>query len=101
MGVCQLGLTRPPFQIHCHVTFCLALQAGIAHGRKPPLRLAIIFKPAILHWLMEALAHVVQNYSGFFIARHGKTYAIGTALNRHMATSASIAYVAELTQFNF
>ncbi len=50
---------------------------------------------------MEALAHVVQNYSRFFIARHSKTYTIGTALNRHMATSAGIAYVAELTQFNF
>lgn len=97
----QLGLTRTPFKINLYVAFGLALQAGVAHGRKPPLRLAIIFEPAIFHWLMKTLAHVVEHNSGFVIARHGKTHTIGTALSRHMAASASIAYVAELTQFNF
>ncbi len=97
----QLGLTWPPFKINLYVAFGLALQAGVAHGCNPPVRLAIIFEPAIFHWLMKTLAHVVKHNSRFFVARHGKTHAIGTAFSRHMATSASIAYVAEFTQFNF
>ena len=51
----------PPLKIYLYVAFGLALQAGVAHGRKPALRLAIIFKPAIFHRLMKALAHVVQD----------------------------------------
>jgi hypothetical protein len=94
----QLLLCRPwpPLQIHLYKTFGLALQASVAHGRQPALRLTVIFKPAIFHRLMQALAYVVEHDPGFFVACHGKTYSIGTTVGRHMATSAGIADVAEL-----
>ena len=92
---------RPLLKINLYVAFRLALQAGIAHGRQPPLRLAIIFKPAILYRLMKALAYVVEHDPGFFVACHGKTHTIGTTFGGHMTTSTGITYIAELAQFNF
>ena len=50
------SLSWPLFKINSNIAFGLALQAGIPHGCQPVLRLAIIFKPAILHRLMKALA---------------------------------------------
>jgi len=101
MGVCQLGLTGPPLKIYLYVAFGLALQADVAHGRKPPLRLAIVFKPAILHGLMKTLAHVVQDDPRFFIARHGKPNVICTTIRGQMRTAAGIAHIAEIAQFSF
>jgi len=77
------------------------LQAGIAHGGKPSLRLAIILKPPVLYWLVKALAHIVQDDPGFLVPRHGKTHAIGVTVGRHSTASASIADIAELAQFGF
>ncbi len=101
MGVCQLGLTWPPLKINLYVAFGLALQADVAHGRKPPLRLAIVFKPAIFHRLMKTLAHVVQDDPRFFVARHGKPDVIGTTIGRQVGTAAGIAHIAEVAQFSF
>jgi hypothetical protein len=50
---------------------------------------------------METLAYIVQHDLGVFITGHGKTYTIGVTVSRHMATSAGITDVAELTQLNF
>jgi hypothetical protein len=100
MGQWQLDLTWTPFKINLYVAFGLALKARVAHGRKPSLRLTIIFEPAIFHWLMKALAHVVQDDPQFFIARHGKTHTIGATIGGHMTTSTGITDIAELTQFN-
>jgi hypothetical protein len=50
---------------------------------------------------MKALTYIVEHNPGFFVACYGKAYSIGTTVNRHMATSACIADVAELSQFNF
>jgi hypothetical protein len=97
--LCQLGLTWPPLKINLYVTFGLALQAGVAHGSKPPVRLAIIFKPAIFHRLMTALAYVVEHDPGFFVTCHGKTHTIGTTIGGHMTTSTGITDIAELAQF--
>jgi len=99
--VCQLGLTRPPFEINLYVTFGLALQADVAHGRKPPLRLAIVFKAAIFHGLMKTLAHVVQDDPRFFIARHGKPHVVCTTIRGQVRTAAGIAQIAEIAQFSF
>ena len=99
--MCQLGLTWPPLKINLYVAFGLALQAYVAHGRKPPLRLAVIFKPAIFHWLMETLAHVVQDDPRFFIARHGKPDVVCTTIGGQVRTAAGIAHIAEIAQFSF
>jgi hypothetical protein len=99
--LCQLGLAWPLFKINIYVAFSLALQARIAHGCQPALRLAIIFKPPIFHRLMMAFTHIVQDDPRFFIARHGKTHTIGTTFGGHMTTSTGITYIAELAQFNF
>ena len=101
MGVCQLGLTWPPLKINLYVAFGLALQANVAHGRKPPLRLAIVFKTSIFHRFMKTLAHVVQDNPRFFIARHGKPDVIGTTIGGQVRTAAGIAHIAEIAQFGF
>lgn len=103
MGLSEaiLAFPWPLFKINRNIAFCLALQARIAHGSEPALRLAIIFEPAILNGLMEALANVMENDPGFLVARHGKTNTISTTLSRHAATSARIANIAELPQLNF
>lgn len=100
-GLWRLGLTWPPFKINLHVALCLALQALIAHGRKPPLRMAIIFKTPILHRLVKTLAHVVQDDPRFFVARHGKPDIIGTTIGGQVRTPAGIAKVAEIAQLRF
>ena len=100
-GVCQLGLTWPPLKINLYVAFGLALQADVAHGRKPALRLAIVFKTAILDGLVKAFAHVVQHDPRFFIARHGKPDIIGTTIRGQVRTAAGIAHIAEIAQFSF
>jgi hypothetical protein len=97
----RLSLSRPPLKINLYVTFGLALTAGIVHWRQPALRLAVIFKPAILHRFMKALAHVVEHDPGFFVSRYCKTQTIGTTLSWHVATSAGITYVAEIAQLSF
>jgi hypothetical protein len=96
-----LGLSRPPLKIDGHIAFGLALQAGIAHRAQPFLRLAIVFKAAVLHRLMKALAYVVEHDPGLFVPCQGKTYTIGVTVSRHAAASASIANIAELAQFCF
>ena len=101
MGVCQLGLTWPPLKINLYIAFGLALQADVAHGRKPSLRLAIVFKTAIFHWLMEAFAHVVQYDPRFFIARHGKPDVVCTTIGGQVRAAAGIAHIAEIAQFSF
>lgn len=96
----QLLLCRPwpPLQINLHKAFGLALQASVAHRRQPALRLAIIFKPAIFHRLMKALAYIVQDDPRFFVARHGKPDIIGTTIGRQVGTAAGIAHIAEIAQ---
>ena len=101
MGVCQLGLTWPPLKINLYVAFGLALQADVAHGRKPALRLAIVFKTSVFHWLMEAFAHVVQDDPRFFVTRHGKPNIIGTTIDGQVRTAAGIAHIAEIAQCSF
>jgi hypothetical protein len=97
----QPGLSGPPLKINLYITFGLALKARIAHWRQPVPGSAVIFKPAILHGFMEALAHVVEHYPGFLVACDGKTHTIGTTLRRYMATSTGITQVAEVAQLNF
>jgi len=97
----RLGLSWPPFKINLYVTFGLALQARIAHGSEPSLRLAIIFEPAVLHRFMETLAYVVEHNPGFFVPGQRKPYTIGITVSRHVAASAGIADIAELAQFRF
>ncbi|HSK44820.1 MAG TPA: hypothetical protein VLA83_13135 [Candidatus Binatia bacterium] len=63
--------------------------------------MAIIFKPAILHRLMQALAHIVQDDPRFFIPRHGKPNIIRTTIGGQVSTPAGIAQVAEIAQFGF
>jgi len=91
----------PPFQIHRHKAFRLALQAGIAHGREPILRPAIVFKPPIFLRFMTAFAHVVQNDSRFFVPSHRKTDIIDTTVGRHVRARPGIAHIAEVAQFGF
>ena len=97
----QSSLSWPSLKIYRYITFRLALQAGITHGSKPALRLAIIFKPAIFHRLVESLAHVVEHNPGFFIARDGKADTIRTTIGGHMATATRITDIAELPQLSF
>jgi hypothetical protein len=97
----RLRLSWPSLKIYRYIAFSLALQAGIAHGRRPALQLAIIFKPAIFHRLVESLAYVVENDPGLVIARNGKTDTIRTPISRHMTTAAGIAHIAEIAQFGF
>jgi len=101
MGVCQLGLTWPPLKINLYVAFGLALQAGIAHGCQPILRVAVIFKSAIFHGLMETLADIMQDDPRFFVARHGKPDVIGTTIGGQVGTAAGIAHIAEIAQCSF
>jgi hypothetical protein len=97
----QTGLSWPPLKINLYIALGLALKTGIAHWRQPVLGLAVIFKPAILHGFMEALAHVMEHDPGFLVTCDGKTYAIGTTLSRYMATSTGITQVAEVAQLSF
>jgi hypothetical protein len=97
----HLGLPRPSLKINRHITFCLALQAGIAHGSKPFLRLAIIFESAILNGFMEALADVMEHDSGFLVSGQRKPYTIGVTVSRHVTASTGITDIAELAKFNF
>jgi hypothetical protein len=92
----QPGLPWPPLKINLYIAFGLALKTGIAHRGRPVVGSAVIFKPAILHRFMEALAHVVEHDPGFLVACDGKTHAIDTTLSRYMATSTGIAQVAEV-----
>lgn len=103
MGLFEAILAFPwsLFKINRNIAFRLALQAGIAHGSKPTLGLAIVFKPTIFHRLMKALAYVVEHDPGFLITRNGKADAIRATVSRHAATSTRITNVAELPQFNF
>jgi len=101
MGVCQLGLTWPPLKINLYVAFGLALQADVTHGRKPPLRVAIVFKTSILHWLMKTLAHIVQDDPRFFITRHGKPHVVCATIRGQLRTATGIAHIAEIAQFGF
>ena len=101
MGVCQSGLAWTPLKVNCHVAFGLALQAGVTHGRRPLLRVAIVFKTSVFHGLMKALAHVVQDDSRFFIARHGKPDVVCTTIGGQVRTAAGIAHIAEIAQLGF
>ncbi|HET9166197.1 MAG TPA: hypothetical protein VFP11_09375, partial [Candidatus Angelobacter sp.] len=88
-------------KINLYVAFGLALQADVTHGRKPSLRLAIVFKPPIFHRLMNALAYVVQDNPRFFIARHGKPDVVRTTIDGQVRAAAGIAHIAEIAQFSF
>jgi hypothetical protein len=57
---------------------------------------AIVFKTPIFHRLVKALAHIVQDYPRFFIARHGKPDTIGRSIGGQVRTAAGIAKVAEI-----
>jgi hypothetical protein len=65
------------------------------------LRLAIIFKAAILNRFMKALAYVVEHDPGIFIPRQSETNVINISVSRHAATSAGIANIAEVVQLGF
>jgi hypothetical protein len=97
----HLGLPRTSLKIYRHITFRLALQAGIAHGSQPLLRLAIIFKPPVLYRLMKALADVMEHNPGFFVSGQRKPYTIGVTVSRHVAASTGITDITELAQLNF
>jgi hypothetical protein len=97
----HFSLSWPSLKVYRHITFRLALQAGIPQRRKPTLQLAIIFEPAIFHRLVEPLAHVVEHNPGFFITRNGKADTIRTTIGGHMTTTTRITNIAELPQLNF
>ncbi|HEY2362206.1 MAG TPA: hypothetical protein VGK36_13880 [Candidatus Angelobacter sp.] len=63
--------------------------------------MAIIFKPAIFHRLMESLAYVVEHDPEFFIARHRKPDIIGATVGGQVRAFASIADITEIAQFGF
>jgi len=95
------SLSGPPLQINRYVTFGLALQAGIAHGSQPLVRLTIVFQAPVLNWLMKSLTYIVEHDPGFFVACQRKTHTIGASIGRHVAAPAGIADIAELTQLGF
>jgi hypothetical protein len=61
----------------------LALKADIAQRRRPTVRVAIVFKPAVLHGFVFTLAHVMQNNPGTFIFCYRETEPIGATGGRH------------------
>jgi len=95
------GCPWPPFQIHRHKAFGLALQTGVAQGREPAFHLAIVFKPSIFLRLVTAFAHVVQYDPRVFVPCHRKTDIIDTAVSRHVRARAGIAHIAEVAQYGF
>jgi len=87
-----------PLQIHLDKAIGLALEANVAQGKWPALRLAVVYDPAIFHRTMIVLAHVVQHNPGTFILGHGKAEPVSTAAGRHAGATLGITKVAELAQ---
>jgi hypothetical protein len=94
-------LPWPPLKIYSDVTLGLALQTRITQRRRPSLRGAIVFKPAVLHGFVLTLAHVMQNNPGTFIFCHRKTEPIGATGGRHPGAPLGVAKIAELAQLGF
>ena len=66
-------------------------------GSKPDLRLAIIFKPAILNGLMAALTYIVKHDPGIpHRAPYGKPDIIGTTIGGQPRTPAGITHIAKI-----